>query len=61
VLTSTGQREADVEKASRVSVPFTANGDETRVVLVHNDSWRLNDDGKSMAHAVAHPTARSWA
>jgi uncharacterized protein YndB with AHSA1/START domain len=55
MLTSTWQLETDVEKASRVSVSFIPDGDNTRVVLVHNDFWRLGDGGQSMADAVGAP------
>ncbi|MBV9515139.1 MAG: SRPBCC domain-containing protein, partial [Mycobacteriaceae bacterium] len=55
MLTSTWQLETDVEKASRVSVSFSADGDNTRVILVHNDFWRLGDGGQGMADAVGSP------
>jgi hypothetical protein len=55
MLTGTWQLETDVEKASRVSVSFIANGDNTRVVLVHNDFWRLGEGGQAMADAVGAP------
>jgi hypothetical protein len=52
MLTSTRQLETDVEKASRELGPFTADGGQTRVVLVYNAFWRLRDGGKGMADAV---------
>ena len=55
MITSTWQLESDVEKASRVAVSFLPEGDRTRVVLVHNDFWRLADGGRGMADAVADP------
>jgi uncharacterized protein YndB with AHSA1/START domain len=55
LLTSTWQLETDIEKASRVAVSFTAEGDRTRVTLVHNDFWRLSDGGQGMADAVGAP------
>ncbi|MBV8966914.1 MAG: SRPBCC family protein [Mycobacteriaceae bacterium] len=55
MLTSTWQLETDVEKASRVSVSFVADGNNTRVILVHNDFWRLGDGGQGMADAVGSP------
>ena len=61
MLTSTRQLETDVENASRGSVPFTADGHHARVVLVHNDFWRLNIGGKGVADAVVHSAAGSWA
>ena len=48
----TWQLETDVEKASRVSVAFTADGDRTRVVVVHKDFWRMAEGGQGMADAV---------
>ena len=47
-----GHLETDVEKASRVSVAFTADGDRTRVVVVHKDFWRMAEGGQGMADAV---------
>jgi uncharacterized protein YndB with AHSA1/START domain len=55
MLTGSWQLETDVEKASRVSVTFTAHGDQTRVVLIHTDFWRLSDGGKGMADTVGAP------
>jgi uncharacterized protein YndB with AHSA1/START domain len=55
MITNTWQLETDVEKASRVSVSFIPDGDRTRVVLVHNDFWRLSDGGAGMAEAVGAP------
>jgi uncharacterized protein YndB with AHSA1/START domain len=52
MITGTWQLERDVEKASRVTVTFTAEGDRTRVVLVHSDFWRMSEGGKGMADAV---------
>jgi hypothetical protein len=52
MITGTWQLERDVEKASRVTVTFTADGDRTRVVLVHSDFWRMSEGGKGMADAV---------
>ena len=46
------QLETDVEKASRVTVSFTAEGDRTRVIVVHKDFWRLAEGGQGMADAV---------
>jgi hypothetical protein len=51
--TSTWQLETDAQKASRLTVSFTADGDRKRVVLVHTDFWRLPDGGQGMADAVA--------
>jgi hypothetical protein len=55
MITADWQLETDVEKASRVSVSFTADGDRTRVVVVHNDFWRMPDGGQGMAEAVGAP------
>jgi uncharacterized protein YndB with AHSA1/START domain len=55
MLTGNWQLETDVEKASRVSVSFIADGDNTRVILVHNDFWRLGEGGQGMADAVGAP------
>ncbi|MDT2007080.1 ATPase [Rhodococcus opacus] len=55
MLTGTWQLETDIEKASRVSVSFAADGDRTRVILVHNDFWRLPAGGEGMAAAVGEP------
>jgi uncharacterized protein YndB with AHSA1/START domain len=55
MITSTWQLETNADKASRVSVSFVADGDRTRVTLVHNDFWRLSDGGQGMADAVAAP------
>jgi len=55
MITNTWQLETDVEKASRVAVSFIPEGDRTRVVLVHNDFWRLSDGGAGMAEAVGAP------
>ena len=55
MLTAAWQLETDPEKASRVSVSFAADGDNTRVVLVHNDFWRLGEGGRGMADAVGSP------
>ncbi len=55
MLTSTWQPETDVEKASRVSVTFTADGEKTRIVLVHNDFGRHADGGHGVADGVADP------
>lgn len=52
MVTGTWQLETDVEKASRVSVAFTADGDRTRVVVVHKDFWRMAEGGQGMAGAV---------
>jgi uncharacterized protein YndB with AHSA1/START domain len=52
MITSTWALETDVEKASRVTVSFTAQGDSTRVTVVHKDFWRLGDGGQGMADAV---------
>ena len=58
LITGTWQIETDVEKASRVSVTFTAEGDRTRVAVVHKDFWRLGDEGQGMADAVG--SADGW-
>lgn len=58
MITGTWQLETDVEKASRVSVSFTAEGDRTRVVVVHKDFWRLPVGGQGMADAVG--GAEGW-
>ncbi|RZL79628.1 MAG: hypothetical protein EOP32_18960 [Rhodococcus sp. (in: high G+C Gram-positive bacteria)] len=55
MLTGTWQLETGIEKASRVSVSFAADGDRTRVILVHNDFWRLPAGGEGMAAAVGEP------
>lgn len=58
MITGTWQLETDVEKASRVSVSFTAEGDRTRVALVHKDFWRMTEGGQGMADAVG--AADGW-
>jgi uncharacterized protein YndB with AHSA1/START domain len=58
MITGTWQLETDVEKASRVSVSFIAEGDRTRVVVVHKDFWRLPVGGQGMADAVG--GAEGW-
>lgn len=55
MITGTWQLETDVERASRVSVTFTAEGDRTRVTLVHKDFWRMAEGGHGMADAVGSP------
>jgi uncharacterized protein YndB with AHSA1/START domain len=55
MLTGAWQLETDAEKASRVSVSFVAEGEHTRVVLVHNEFWRLGDGGQGMGEAVGTP------
>jgi uncharacterized protein YndB with AHSA1/START domain len=55
MLTSTWQAETDIDRASRVSVSFTADGDRTRVEVVHNEFWRLADGGAAISDAVASP------
>ncbi len=55
MITGTWQLETDVEKASRVSVSFTPEGDQTRVVLLHKDFWRMTGGGQGMADAVGAP------
>jgi Activator of Hsp90 ATPase homolog 1-like protein len=55
MITDTWQLETDVEKASRVSVSFSAEGDRTRVVVVHDEFWRMPDGGQGMADAVGAP------
>lgn len=52
MITGTWQLETDVEKASRVSVTFTVEGDRTRVSVVHKEFWRLPVGGQGMADAV---------
>lgn len=52
MITGTWQLETDVEKASRVTVTFAAEGDRTRVSVVHNDFWRISEGGQGMADAV---------
>jgi uncharacterized protein YndB with AHSA1/START domain len=58
MITGAWQLETDVEKASRVSVTFTAEGDRTRVALVHKDFWRMSEGGQAMADAVG--SADGW-
>lgn len=58
MISGTWQLETDVEKASRVTVEFTAEGDKTRVSVVHKDFWRLGDGGQAMADAVG--AADGW-
>ena len=52
MITGDWQLETDTERASRVSVTFSAEGDRTRVTLVHGEFWRLADGGDGMATAV---------
>jgi hypothetical protein len=52
MISGSWQLETDVEKASRVSVTFTAEGDRTRVIVVHKDFWRMADGGQGMADSV---------
>jgi uncharacterized protein YndB with AHSA1/START domain len=52
MITGTWQLESDVDKASRVSVTFTADGDKTRVAVTHKDFWRMSQGGQGMADAV---------
>ncbi len=52
MITGTWQPETDVEKASRVTVSFDAEGEQTRVTVVHRDFWRLGQGGQGMADAV---------
>ncbi|MDX1883765.1 SRPBCC family protein [Mycolicibacterium sp. 120270] len=58
MITGTWQLETDVEKASRVTVTFTAEGDRTRVAVVHKDFWRMREGGQGMADAVG--AADGW-
>jgi uncharacterized protein YndB with AHSA1/START domain len=58
MITGTWQLETDVEKASRVTVTFAAEGDSTRVTVVHKDFWRLSEGGQGMADAVG--AADGW-
>ena len=58
MISGTWQLETDVEKASRVSVAFIADGDRTRVIVVHKDFWRLAEGGQGMADAVG--GAEGW-
>jgi len=58
MITGTWQVETDVEKASRVTVSFAAEGERTRVTLVHNEFWRLAEGGQGMADAVG--AAGGW-
>lgn len=58
MINGTWQLETDVEKASRVSVTFTAEGDRTRVIVVHKDFWRMAEGGQGMADAVG--AADGW-
>ena len=58
MISATWQLETDVEKASRVTVTFTAEGDRTRVAVVHKDFWRLGGGGQGMADAVG--AADGW-
>ena len=55
MITGTWQPETDVEKCSTVSVSFSAEGDGTRVVVVHNEFWRMPEGGQGMADAVGAP------
>jgi hypothetical protein len=55
MVTGNWQLETDVEKASRVTVSFVSDGDRTRVVVVHNDFWRMPEGGAGMAEAVGSP------
>jgi Activator of Hsp90 ATPase homolog 1-like protein len=55
MLSATWEIETDAEKASRVTVSFTADGPNTRVGLVHNEFWRLGEGGHGMAEAVGAP------
>jgi uncharacterized protein YndB with AHSA1/START domain len=57
-VSGTWQLETDVEKASRVAVTFTAEGDKTRVSVVHKEFWRLGEGGDDMAGAVG--AADGW-
>jgi uncharacterized protein YndB with AHSA1/START domain len=58
MISGTWQLETDVEKASRVTVTFGAEGDRTRVTVVHKDFWRLAEGGQGMADAVG--AADGW-
>ena len=58
MITGNWQLETDVDKASRVSVTFTADGDRTRVALVHKDFWRMPEGGQGMADSVG--AAEGW-
>jgi uncharacterized protein YndB with AHSA1/START domain len=58
MISGTWQLETDVEKASRVTVTFTAEGDKTRVSVVHKEFWRLGEGGHGMAGAVG--AADGW-
>jgi uncharacterized protein YndB with AHSA1/START domain len=58
MISGTWQLEYDIEKASRVTVTFTAQGDRTRVAVVHSDFWRMSEGGKGMADAVG--AADGW-
>ena len=58
MISGTWQLEKDVEKASRVTVTFTTEGDRTRVIVVHKDFWRLGEGGQGMAGAVG--AADGW-
>jgi len=55
MISGNWQLETDVEKASRVTVTFTAEGDKTRVSVVHKEFWRLGEDRNGMAGAVGAP------
>jgi uncharacterized protein YndB with AHSA1/START domain len=58
MLTGTWQLETDIDKASRVSISFQADGGQTRIELVHDDFWRLADGGQGMFEAVG--SADGW-
>jgi uncharacterized protein YndB with AHSA1/START domain len=58
MINGTWQLETDVEKASRVTVTFAAEGDRTRVTVVHRDFWRMSEGGQGMADAVG--AADGW-
>ncbi len=58
MINGSWQLENDVEKASRVTVTFAAEGDRTRVAVVHKDFWRMPQGGQGMADAVG--AADGW-
>ena len=58
MISGTWQLETDVDKASRVSVTFTAEGDGRESSVVHKDFWRLAEGGQGMADAVG--AADGW-
>jgi uncharacterized protein YndB with AHSA1/START domain len=58
MINGSWQLENDVDKASRVTVTFAAEGESTRVTVVHRDFWRMPQGGQGMADAVG--AADGW-